>query len=405
MSERTAPFLALDIGTAKTVAVVARRRPEGGVDVLHLVEVPTGMGLRHGMVVNIDATLAVVARVAETLQEKIETNFSEVRATISGAHLACLDNEGIVPVHGAEVSEQDVARVLEAAKQLPLAEDRQLLHALVQEFVLDDLGGIANPVGMSGRKLAVRVHVVTGLKTATHNLVKCIRRAGLNLTTLMVQGLAAAQAVLTEDEKALGVLLLDIGAGTTDMVVYAQGAVRYCTALPLGGDRITHDIAMALRTPAADAERLKCASGAASYDWVAMDEFVDAPTIGDRPPRRLARQRLVDVIHPRVEEIFEMALETLREQGLEEQISAGVVLTGGSAKLSGISDLAEAVFGAPARVGIPYLSNEAEKWEDPAYAAVSGLLHAQWGDAAVWTKRRSGWFAQLLRWFFGTENR
>lgn len=404
MKDEAAPFLALDIGSAKTVAVAASRRREGGVEVLHLAERATAAGLRQGVVVNIDATLAVVTQIAEALQHKVAQPFREVRATISGAHLSCLENEGEVTLRTPEVTAQDVANVLAVAKSLPVADDRQLLHALVQEFLLDDLGGIVNPVGMTGRKLGVRVHVVTGMKSATHNLVKCIRRAGLDLTTLMVQGLASAQAVLTEDEKDLGVVLLDIGAGTTDMVVYCQGAVRYTASFPVGGDRITHDLAIALRTPAPEAEKLKCTFGAASYHWVTADEVVEAPTIGDRPPRRLARQRLVDIIHPRVEEIFEMALAALRQQGLEEQIGAGVVLTGGTAKLSGIADLAEEVFAAPARVGISYLSNDTKKWEDPAYAAVSGLLHTQWSDAATWRERAAGgWFSRFRSWVRGSS--
>jgi len=397
MSEK--PMLALDIGSAKAVAVVAQRRRDGGLETLALAEQPTCGAIRQGVVINIEGLIGVLTRLIGELHRGRDLTWQEVCATIAGAHVQSLENVGTVSVRSGEVSGQDVARVLAAAQQLPLAEERQLLHALVQEFLLDDWVAVADPIGLSARQLGVRLHIVSGLKSATNNLVKSIRRAGLDLTTLMVQGLAAAQAVLTEDEKRLGALLLDIGAGTTDVVVYGQEAVRLTASLPVGGNRLTHAVAMAFRTPLAEAERLKCLYGAADYHWCKSDEVIEVAALGDRPMRRIARQRLVDVLHPQVAELFAQVWEMVVEQGLDEQIGAGVVLTGGTAKLNGIADLAESVFGLPARVGVPYLGNDARSWEDPAYAAVSGLLQTEWNDVTARPRRASErWWRRWRAW-------
>ncbi|MCX7946019.1 MAG: cell division protein FtsA [Hydrogenophilus sp.] len=403
--ETRGSVLALDVGTTKSVAVLARPRLGGGVDVLTLVETPTGGGLREGVIVNFEATLVALRRLGEMVREQFDGQPSEVRATISGNHIDSVDGSGAIAIRRGEVAPGEVAKVLNSARTVPLPSDRQLLHALVQEFQLDEIGGIVDPIGMNGRRLSVRVHLVTGGKTPTQNLVKAVRHAGFDLTMLMAQGLASAHAVLTEEEKQLGVILLDLGGGTTDVVVVTGGAVRLVRAIALGGEHLSHEVAIGLRAPLSEAETIKCQWGAASYQWVSPHEVIEVHPIGDRPVRHLARQRLVDLVHPFAEHLLGEAYEMVKVSGLEGEIGAGVVLTGGMAKLNGLVDLAEEIFGMPARLGIPYFGGVDSRWEDPAYAAVCGLLY-DWGGVPLDRPRFSlgDWFLRALG-FFSEEKR
>ncbi len=404
MKSAATPLLALDIGSSKIAALMVRPSERGGVEVVAAAQGSSCGGIRRGVVVNIETTLSAIQQVVSRIENQTQLLIEAVSVSLSGDHIACHENQGVVSVRQAEVSAYDVARALEEAKKIQLPPGREVIHALVQDFALDGQSGVIHPIGMAASTLEARVHVISASSSAVQNLIKAVRRTDLDLHTVTWQGIASAQAVLTEDEKNLGVVLLDIGGGTTDIVVFRDGAVQFSAVLPLGGERITHDLAMALRTPAADAEHLKCQYGAAVHGWVDPGEIVEVPAIGDRPPRKLARQRLVDVIHPRVEEIFEQAADLLQQAGVDGLLGGGIVLTGGTAKLSGIADLAEEVFASPARIGIPLLAGRERlgvDWEDPAFACVCGLVQSSleeyrqddWPKNSWWRR----WWAKLWK--------
>ncbi len=402
MKNGSAAFLALDVGSSKIAALLVRASGQGGMEILAAARSSSDGGLRRGVVVNIPTTIEAIQKVVAQIENQAHTPIAGITVAISGDHIACEDNGGVVVIRHAEVTALDVARALEEAKRIEIPAGREVIHALVQDFVLDGQTGIKHPIGMAGSALEARVHLISASTSAVQNLIKCVRRADLDLHTVTWQGIASAEAVLTEDEKNLGVVLLDIGGGTTDIVVFRDGAVRFSAVLPVGGERITHDLAMALRTPTADAEHLKCHYGAAVHSWVNPAEIVEVPAIGDRPPRKLARQRLVDVIHPRVEEIFEQAAELLQQAAVDGLLGGGVVLTGGTAKLNGIADLAEEVFASPVRIGVPLLPGRERlgvDWEDPAYACVCGLAQAALLTQLPIEWPRGGWWQRLLsRW-------
>ena len=367
-------LVGLDIGTSKVTCLVARLREDGGVEPIGLGVAPM-TGMKRGAVVNIEASVAAIAQAVDEAKRMAACDIPRVHASISGAHIQCTNAEGMLAVKGSEITREDVVKVIEVARAMPIPSEQQVLHLLTQEFIIDGQGGIKDPVGMSGVKLVAKVHIITGAAASAQNIIKCVRRAGLEIDGLVLQPLAAAHAVLTEDEKSLGVCIIDIGAGTTDLAVYTQGAIRHTAVLPAAGDMITNDIAMALRTPTAEAESIKLEHGAARHDWVDPEEMIEVAPVGDRPARRLSRQRLADVIHPRAEEIFELVQQELRRSGYEEMLSSGVVLTGGSAKLGGMVELAEEVLGMPARLGAPLVGGRLrERLADPEYAAAVGLV-------------------------------
>jgi len=299
----------------------------------------------------------------------------DVYTGIAGSHIRSFNSNGMVAIKDKEVSPLDVERVIDVARAMPIPADQQILHILTQEFIIDGQDGVREPIGMSGVKLEVKVHIITGAVSAAQNLIKCVRRCGLEVSDLVLQPLASSFATLSEDEKELGVCLVDIGGGTTDLAIFTQGAIRHTAVIPIAGDQVTNDIAMALRTPTAEAEEIKLSQGIAMHGLVDPADTIEVPSVGDRPPRRLSRSSLADVIEPRVTELFELVQGELRRSGYEELLSSGLVLTGGSATLAGISELGEEVFHLPVRIGAPqYQGSLADVICHPQYANVMGLV-------------------------------
>jgi cell division protein FtsA len=375
MSKETKDLIVgLDIGTSKIVSVVAELTPEGRLEILGLGN-QESKGLKKGVVVNIEATVNAISRVVQEVELMADCKVKEVYTGIAGSHIRSFNSPGMVPIKDKEVSPLDVERVIETARAMPIPSDQQILHTLVQEFIVDGQDGVREPIGMSGVRLEVRTHIVTGAVSAAQNIVKCVRRCGLEVVDLVLQPLASSYAVLTEDEKELGVCLVDIGGGTTDIAVFTQGAIRHTAVIPIAGDQITNDIAMALRTPTQDAEEVKVRHGVALQQLADPEEMVEVPGIGERGPRKLSRQALADVIEPRVTELFELIQAELRRSGYEELLSSGIVLTGGSSVMLGMVELGEEIFHMPVRLGVPkYNGGLAEVLQHPRYATAMGLL-------------------------------
>ncbi|MEG0820154.1 MAG: cell division protein FtsA [Burkholderiaceae bacterium] len=392
-------IVGLDVGTSKVVVAVAEVLPDGRFQVIGLGQSPSE-GLRKGVVVNIESTVQSIRKAVEEAELMANTKIAEVYTGIAGSHIKSFNSSGMVPIRDREVTATDVARVIETAKAVNIPTDQQVLHVLTQEFIVDGQEDIREPIGMSGVRLEVKVHIVTGAVSAAQNIIKCVRRCGLEVQDLILQPLASSLSVLTADEKELGVALIDIGGGTTDIAIFTGGAIRHTAVIPIAGDQITSDIAMALRTPVPDAEDIKLRWGVAKEVLADPDEKIEITGIGDRPPRMLSRQALAAVIEPRVEELFSLVQRAIRESGFEEQISSGVVLTGGTSLLPGMNELAEDVFLKPARVGWPgYEGSLADMVRNPRYATVMGLL-AEAQQQRLRGRRianQSGSFAQTLR--------
>ena len=368
-------IVGLDVGTSKVVCMVAEIRPDGRFSVIGRASTPVH-GLKRGVVVNIESTVEAIARAVQEAEMMSSCKIHDVYTGITGSHIKSFNSNGIVAIKdNKEVSQQDVERVLEVARAVHIPAEQQILHILRQEFIIDGQGGVPEPVGMSGLKLEVKVHIATGAIAAAQNLVKCVRRCGLEVADLVLLPLASSYAVLTEDEKGLGTCMIDIGAGTTDIAIFTQGAIRHTAVLPIGGDQITNDIAMALRTPTSEAEEIKLSKGVAMHSLAEAEEMIEVPGVVDRPARQLSRQRLADVIEPRVTELFELVQSELRRSGYEELLSSGFVLTGGAAAMEGMDALGEYVFGEPVRVGGPlYAGALSELVCLPQFAAAVGLL-------------------------------
>jgi cell division protein FtsA len=370
----TEHVVGLDVGTTKICAVIARPAA-GGLDVVGVGTAPS-RGLRRGVVVNIDSTVeAIKAAVAEA-EQMAGVEVAGVYAGVAGGHIKGVNSRGVVAVSGKdrEVSEADVERVVEAARAINLPQDREIIHVLPQNFTVDDGDGVREPVGMSGVRLEVEVHIVTAAVTSVQNVVRSVNRAGLAVHDVVLEPLASAEAVLHEDEKELGILVIDIGGGTTDLALLRGGAVWHTAILPLGGDHITNDIAIGLRTPMADAEDLKKRYGCALTALVPAEETVDVPSVGGRKPRQLSRQVLSEIIQPRVEEIFTLVARELGRAGFQDAATAGVVVTGGTALMEGVVELAEAVFDQPVRRGVPRgVGGLADVVGSPVYATAVGL--------------------------------
>ncbi len=367
-------IVALDIGTSKVVAVVAEILPDGGFEVLGLGQ-HESQGMRKGVVVNIESTVNSIQRALEEAELMADCKIREVFAGIAGSHISSFNSSGMVAVKDKEVTATDVARVIETAKAVNIPTDQKVLHVLTQEFIVDSQDDIREPIGMSGLRLEVRVHIVTGAVSAAQNIVKCVRRCGLEVQDLILQPLASSMACLTSDEKELGVVLVDVGGGTTDIAIYTGGAIRHTAVLPIAGDQITSDIAAMLRTPTPDAEEIKLRYGIAKHDHVDADEQIEVPGLGDRPNRQVKRQALGAVIEPRVEELFSFVQQVVRESGYEDLLASGVVLTGGTALMPGIDELAEDVFLKPVRVAVPiYEGSLADVMHNPRFSTVMGLL-------------------------------
>lgn len=367
-------IVGLDIGTSKITAMVAEMKPDGRVEVLGVATQPSS-GLKKGVVVNIEATVDAISRVVQEVELMADCKVRDVYTGIAGSHIRSFNSNGMVAIKDKEVSPLDVERVIEVARAMPIPADQQILHILTQEFIIDGQDGVREPIGMSGVKLEVKVHIITGAVSAAQNLVKCVRRCGLEVVDLVLQPLASSFATLSEDEKELGVCLVDMGGGTTDLAVFTQGAIHHTAVIPIAGDQITNDIAMALRTPTAEAEEIKLRHGVALQTLVDPADMIEVPSVGDRPPRKLSRESLAAVVQPRVQELFELVQVELRRSGYEQLLSSGLVLAGGSAQLSGICELGEEVFHLPVRVGVPvYQGGLADVVCHPQYANVMGLI-------------------------------
>ncbi|MEZ7912925.1 MAG: cell division protein FtsA [Propionivibrio sp.] len=364
----------LDIGTTKIVALVAEVSPEGRLNVIGMGS-QDSRGLKKGVVVNIEDTVATISRVIQEVELMADCKVKDVYTGIAGSHIKSFNSDGMVAIKDKEVLPADVERVVETARAMPIPAEQEILHILTQEFVIDGQDGIREPIGMSGMRLEVRVHIVTGAISAAQNIVKCVRRCGLEVNDLVLQPLASSYAVLSEDEKDLGVCLVDIGGGTTDLAVWTQGAIRHTSVIPIAGDQITNDIAMALRTPTREAEDIKCKFGCALADLADPEDVIDVAGVDDRPSRKLSRRALADVIQPRVEELFELVQAELRRSGFDQVLSSGIVLTGGSSVMPGMIELGEEVFHMPVRLGIPkYTGALADVVQHPRFATACGLL-------------------------------
>ena len=353
-------IVGLDIGTSKIIAIVAEVKPEGGFEVIGMGS-HSSRGLKKGVVVNIEATVSAIQRALEEAELMADCKIREVYTGIAGSHIKSFNSHGMVAIKDKEVSRLDVDRVMETAKAVNILNDQQVLHVLNQEFIIDGQEDVREPIGMSGIRLEVKVHIVTGAVSAAQNIMKCVRRCGLEVRDLVLQPLASAMAVLSEDEKELGVCLVDIGGGTTDIAVFTHGAIRHTAVIPIAGDQITNDIAMALRTPTKDAEDIKCRYGCALRAMADPHDMVEVPGVGDRGTRQLSRQTLAEVIEPRAEELYSLVQAELRRSGLEELLSSGVVITGGSSSLQGMVELGEEIFHMPVRLGLPHYRGSLEE--------------------------------------------
>jgi cell division protein FtsA len=363
----------LDIGTAKVMVVVAEVLPNGELKLAGLGVAPSN-GLKRGVVVNIDATVQSIQQALKEAELMADCKIGRVYTGITGSHIRGINSSGMVAVKDKEVTPADVARVVETARAINISSDQRLLLVEPQEFVIDGQD-VKEPIGMSGMRLEAKVHIVTGAQSAAENIIKCVRRCGLEVDQLMLNPLASAQAVLSEDERELGVCLVDIGAGTTDVAIFTNGAIRHTAVIPIAGDLITSDIAMALRTPTKDAEDIKVENGYAKQLLADPETQVEVPGLGDRGPRMLSKQALAGVIEPRIEEIFSLVQQVVRESGYEEVLSSGIVLTGGSAVMPGMIELGEDIFLKPVRRGIPkYSSALSDMVAQPRAATVMGLL-------------------------------
>ena len=363
----------LDIGTSKVMVVVAEVLAGGELKLAGL-GIAASNGLKRGVVVNIDATVQSIQQALKEAELMADCKIARVYTGITGSHIRGINSSGMVAIKDKEVTQADVSRVIETAKAINISTDQRLLLVEAQEFVIDGQD-VREPIGMSGIRLEAKVHIVTGAQSAAENIIKCVRRCGLEVDQLMLNPLASSMAVLTQDERDLGVALVDIGAGTTDVAIFAGGAIRHTAVIPIAGDLITSDIAMALRTPTKDAEDIKVMSGYAKQLLADPDAQVEVPGLGDRSPRMLSQQALAGVIEPRVEEIFVLVQQAIRESGYEEVLSSGIVITGGSAVMPGMVELGEDIFLKPVRRGLPRYNNALSDLVAQARAAtVMGLL-------------------------------
>ena len=366
-------IVGLDIGTTKVCAVVGEARPDG-VEIIGMGSHPSE-GLRKGVVINIEHTVNSIKEAIEEAETMAGCEISAVYAGIAGGHIKGFNSHGVIALKEKEVTKKDIDRVIEAASAVAIPMDREVIHTLVQEFIVDEQDGILDPLGMSGVRLEAKIHIVTGAVTSAQNIVKCANRAGLDVCDIILQSLASSEAVLSKEERNLGAAIIDFGGGTTDTAIFSGGAIKHTSVLPLGGDNLTYDIAVGLRTPKLEAEKIKIRYGCGLSSLIGRDETIEVPGVGGRKPRVLSRQVLGEILEPRVEEIFSLIYSELTRSGHEDTISSGVVITGGSAELQGVTELAEQIFNSPARVGYPQgMSGLVEIVNKPMYATAVGLV-------------------------------
>lgn len=367
-------IVGLDIGTSKIVTIVAELLQEGEIKVIGLGQ-HISRGLRRGVVVNIDSTMQAIQRSLEEAELMADCKINTVFTGISGSHVQSLNSHGMVKIKDSEVAQMDMDRVVETARAISLPADQEILHILTQEFIIDGQDDVREPLGMSGMRLEVKVHVVTGAIAAAQNIAKCIKRCGIEVSDLILQPLASSVAVLTEDEKELGVCLVDIGGGTTDIALFKSGSIRHTAVIGIAGDQITNDVAVAFRTPTQSAEDIKVKHGCALRQLADPREMVEVPGVDGRDARQLSIQTLAEVIEPRVVELYELVLQELRRSGMEEMIASGIVVTGGSSMMNGMIELGEEIFHMPVRQGMPrYVGGLSEVVSNPRYATGVGLV-------------------------------
>lgn len=367
-------IVGLDIGTSKVLAIVGEVTSDNEIEIIGYGHHPA-TGMRKGVVANIEQTVNAVQRAVEEAELMAGCQIYSVFAGIAGAHISSFNSHGVVAVSDSEVDSTDVERVIEAAKAVAIPNDQEILHILPQEFIIDGQEGIREPIGMSGVRLEANLHMITSSVSSAKNIAKCIHRCGLEVDHIILEQLASSQSVLTHDEKELGVCLVDIGGGTTDIAVYVEGAIRHTSVIPVAGDQITNDIAVALRTPTQSAEELKKKYGCALRQLADTGESIEVPSVGERPMRKLSKQTLSEVIEPRIEELYELIKNDLQRNGFASVIRSGIVLTGGSSKMQGMTELAEEIFHVPVRVGMPmYVGGLSEVVKNPIYATGVGLV-------------------------------
>lgn len=407
MAKREEIIVGLDIGTTKVACMVGELGDEG-VSIVGVGTQPCS-GLKKGVVVNIDATVQAIAKAVEEAEHMAGVEITSVYAGIAGAHIKSFHSEGVVAIRDREVRAGDIERVIDAAKAVSIPQDREILHVVPQEFTVDQQDGIKEPLGMSGVRLEARVHIVTAAVASAQNIIKCCTRCDLQVADLVLEPLATAEAVLSSDERELGVALLDIGGGTSDLCIYNDGALVHTVVLPIGGHQLTGDLAVGLRTPMAEAERLKHRHGCALSSLIAQEETIEVPSVGGRPPRVLSRTVLSEILQPRVDEIFSLVRDEIERCGLEDSLASGLVVTGGSTLLQGLPELAEEVLGMPVRRGMPHgIGGLSEVVRSPIFATGVGLVlyGARQQDGVfspvreadhrtVW-KRMRNWFAEVF---------
>jgi len=402
-------IVGLDIGTSKVLAIVGEISPTGEVEIIGVGHHPS-RGMKKGVVVNIESTVQSIQRAVEEAELMAGCQIHSVFAGIAGSHISSFNSHGIVAIKDKEVGPGDVERVIEAARALAIPADQKVLHILPQEFIIDKQEGIREPIGMSGVRLEAKVHIVTGAVSAAQNIIKCVRRCGLEVDDIILEQLASSMSVLNDDEKELGVCIVDIGGGTTDISVFTDGAIRHTAVIPIAGDQVTNDIAVALRTPTQNAEDIKKKYGCALTQLAHRDDAIEVPSVGDRPPRKLSRQTLAEVVEPRIEELYGLIQAELRRSGFEDVIGSGIVLTGGSAKMEGMVDLAEEIFHMPVRLGVPqYVGGLKGVVQNPIFATGVGLVlygaksrsGSQYGAPPRSGAGVKGLFGRMKHWFQG----
>lgn len=367
-------LVGLDIGTSKIVCIVGEMNADGAIEIVGLGSHPS-RGLKKGVVVNIESTVQSIRRAVEEAELMAGCTIHSVYAGIAGSHIQSLNSHGIVAVRDREVTAADIERVIDAAQAVAIPQDQRILHVLPQEYVVDNQEGIKEPVGMSGVRLEAKVHLVTGAVNAAQNIERCVQRCGLQTDAIILEQLASSYSVLTDDERELGVCLVDIGGGTTDIAIFTEGAIRHTAVIPIAGDQVTNDIAMALRTPTQHAEKIKIKYACALTQLAKADETIKVPSVGERPPRDLSRQSLAEVVEPRYDELFTLIQAELRRSGFEDMVAAGIVLTGGTAKMEGVVELAEEIFHMPVRLARPQgVSGLTDVINNPIYSTAVGLL-------------------------------
>ena len=399
-------IVGLDIGTSKVVAIVGQSSADGTMEIVGIGSQPS-RGMKKGVVVDTEATVRSIQRAVEEAELMAGCHIHTVYAGIAGSHVRSLNSHGIVAIRDREVAQADIDRVIDAAQAVAIPADQKTLHVLPQEYVVDNQEGVREPIGMSGVRLEAKVHLVTCAVNAAQNIEKCVRRCNLEVDDIILEQLASAHAVLTEDERELGVCIVDIGGGTTDIAIFTEGAIRHTANIPIAGDQVTNDIAMALRTPKQHADEIKIKYACALTQLAGADETIKVPSVGDRPPRTLSRQNLAEVVEPRYDELFTLIQAELRRSGFEDLIPGGIVLTGGSSKIEGAVDLAEEIFHMPVRLGSPQgISGLIDVVKNPIYSTAVGLLlygqrmekdgtsaRALAGGGEVnWVERFKNWF-------------